>query len=271
MHIKSNDKELLAKIMADLNNIFATILLLAYFIHLTSADLNFCVDENDWQPIEDLQKKLGLNNWLRAKKRTIDERKVAQLLAKTKDKSLPGTILNKFSVDDMLDLNDLFPEQCTKNELRRRLHVKEQLSVNKHLYNYAEWCMAGFSEFCKSKSGGIMEDNDKVEHVPMARLNIEPHSHKRLLHFSEKVHRLSSWPYKTGVSDEQSVKNVLETMDEAKKEKLAGSCRLLIEQMEEKRNDPYRADRPTNWDVQYKLCLIFEQMISIEDEQEDME
>jgi hypothetical protein len=96
--------------------------------------------------VRDLESKLPKHNKVAYAQSVAHE--VANLLAKTRDKYQPGAVLGKFSVNELLDLNQFDLSRCTKAEHKRRAEMCRKLEGNANLHTYCADCLTFFENNC---------------------------------------------------------------------------------------------------------------------------
>lgn len=198
-------------------------------------------------------------------------RQVASLLARAADKATPKTILDEFSVNDLLALNKCKPADCTKVELDGRRAVCERLSilrehekkvdaqvpglfpfksVSDNLLKYCEAVVEGCEKFCADSRWKIANRKlRRIEYADRARIGV----------LVDKVY-LYTWHRvdKASIDYEAIIALVLESEKQPAKTNLLSACKAFVEITATipQYNDGQLPNRQDIVSIAYKYCRI---------------
>jgi hypothetical protein len=209
--------------------------------------------------LKELQEKLSNSNHaLFSKPKPSAPSNVAEWLGNTEKKSEPKTILGMFSINELLELNDLFEEQCTTFHLSRRERTCQLLDSNRILSTYCKGCLDMFEAFCGSIARGIFNEGPDEDYDPRVRVNIDPFHRKELISFKTGVRR---WMEKFHQSKKESVLAVLDRFEQSKRNETVAACNHLIKEFKEQAHvDQPNQIRP--WGDVYELCMIATELVA---------
>lgn len=203
-------------------------------------------------------------------------KQVANLLAQAKDKKKPNTILGQFSVNDMLALNEVSLDKCTRSKLEEHRVFFTKVSSNENLLEYCKKTYNNLNDWCETNRKYLLSDELK---------KIGKGSKKKAKKFFEQVHHVISddakkhaRAKKTGeivinpladengaVNYERAIKPVLKERGELYTKELHSICQPFVRSI----NDTYQLEMsPKSIDHSlynvitfYHYCLIVNKLV----------
>jgi hypothetical protein len=155
--------------------------------------------------------------------------RVAQNLAKISDKHKPNAILDEFSVDQLLKLNEWYKEDCTHEEIEKRKDMCDQIdksqSYREAKRKLVEYCRELLDAMATSCQPELIQEAANT--IPQENNEAIQELHERVRFYIESV----------GIDKEQVdlrdvIRQVKGEMEQSDEEKVRFSCNLLITKLE---------------------------------------
>lgn len=180
---------------------------------------------------------------------------VAGYLARTSDKNRSKAILNEFSVNELLAMNDFQLNKCTAANMEAGREDCDKLKGNQYLNKYCRALSRQLIVWCDRRRDEVAEytltDNGFSEAMKTDLLAFQDEVNKKIAYVCRREFQPSL---------ELLSETISEILEEPRGEDLKGACEALVNELsgvEQIRKDGSRINcKRGSWTTIYKLCGV---------------